>query len=122
MLTQAQLVAAIAERANLSKADAKSALTALEGVVLDQLGDAERVKIGGLVQLTVRRHRRRARAETRPRARRSRSGRRKQVWMSVLVSSLAQRTRCHRYRRHAAGSHPPDSDPPASSPVARERP
>lgn len=54
MLTQAQLVAAVAERANLSKADAKSALTALEGVVLDQLGDAERVKIGGLVQLTVR--------------------------------------------------------------------
>jgi nucleoid DNA-binding protein len=38
----------------LSKADAKNALAALEAVVLDQLGDAERVKIGGLVQLTVR--------------------------------------------------------------------
>jgi DNA-binding protein HU-beta len=42
------------ERANLSKADAKNALAGLEAVVLEQIGDAERVKIGGLVQLTVR--------------------------------------------------------------------
>jgi DNA-binding protein HU-beta len=54
MLTQAQLAAAVAERADLSKADAKSALAALEAVVLEELGEAERVKIGGLVQLTVR--------------------------------------------------------------------
>jgi DNA-binding protein HU-beta len=54
VLTQTQLAAAVAERANLSKADAKSALAALEGVVLDELGNAERVKIGNLVQLTVR--------------------------------------------------------------------
>jgi DNA-binding protein HU-beta len=54
MLTQTQLAAAIAERAELSKADAKSALAALEAIVLEQLGDAEKVKIGGLVQLTVR--------------------------------------------------------------------
>ncbi|MGO9760924.1 MAG: HU family DNA-binding protein [Solirubrobacteraceae bacterium] len=54
MLTQTQLAAAVAERANLSKTDAKNALAALEAVVLDQIGDAERVKIGGLVQLTVR--------------------------------------------------------------------
>jgi nucleoid DNA-binding protein len=54
MLTQVQLAAAIAERTDLSKADAKNALAALEAVVLEQLGEAERVKIGGLVQLTVR--------------------------------------------------------------------
>jgi DNA-binding protein HU-beta len=54
MLTQAQLAAAVAERADLSKADAKAALTALEEVVLGEIGNAERVKIGGLVQLAVR--------------------------------------------------------------------
>ncbi len=54
MLTQAQLAAAVAERANLSKTDAKNALAALEAVVLDEIGNAERVKIGGLVQLAVR--------------------------------------------------------------------
>ena len=54
MLTQTQLAAAVAERADLSKVDAKNALAALEAIVLEQIGDAERVKIGGLVQLTVR--------------------------------------------------------------------
>lgn len=54
MLTQTQLTAAVADRAGLSKADAKAALAALEDVVLGEIGNAERVKIGGLVQLTVR--------------------------------------------------------------------
>jgi nucleoid DNA-binding protein len=53
-LTQIQLTAAVAERSGLSKADAKLALSALEEVVLEQLANAERVRIGGLVQLTVR--------------------------------------------------------------------
>jgi DNA-binding protein HU-beta len=53
-LTQAQLVGEVAERAGLSKADTKAALEALEHVVLEQLGAAEKVKIGGVVQLTVR--------------------------------------------------------------------
>ena len=53
-LTQVQLVAAVADRAQLSKADAKRALTALDEVVLDELGNAQKVRIGGLVQLTVR--------------------------------------------------------------------
>jgi len=53
-LTQAQLVAAVAERAQLSRADAKRALEALDDVVLDELGNAQKVRIGGLVQLTVR--------------------------------------------------------------------
>src|SRR5947209_10099436 len=53
-LTQVQLVAAVAERAELNKADAKRVLTALEDVVLEELGNAQKVRIGGLVQLTVR--------------------------------------------------------------------
>ena len=53
-LTQAQLVNAVADRADLSKADAKRAVEALEAVVLEQLGNAEKVRIGGIVQLTVR--------------------------------------------------------------------
>ena len=53
-LTQTQLATAVADRAELSKADAKRALAALDEVVLDEVGDAEKVRIGGLVQLTVR--------------------------------------------------------------------
>jgi DNA-binding protein HU-beta len=53
-LTQSQLTSEVAERSGLSKSDAKAALTALEEVVLDQLADAEKVRIGGVVQLVVR--------------------------------------------------------------------
>src|SRR4051794_19435750 len=53
-LTQTQLADAVAERAGLTRADAKRALTALEDVVLQEIGNAEKVKIGSLVQLTVR--------------------------------------------------------------------
>jgi DNA-binding protein HU-beta len=53
-LTQAQLVSAVAERAELSKSDAQRALAALDEVVLEQLGNAQKVRIGGLVQLAVR--------------------------------------------------------------------
>jgi nucleoid DNA-binding protein len=52
-LTQTQLTNAVAERAELSKADAKRALAALDEVVLAELGNAQKVRIGGLVQLTV---------------------------------------------------------------------
>jgi DNA-binding protein HU-beta len=47
-------VTAVAERAELSKADAKRALDALDDIVLDELSNAQKVRIGGLVQLTVR--------------------------------------------------------------------
>ncbi len=53
-LTQTQLLTAVAERADLSKADAKRAITALEEVILEEVGNAQKVRIGGLVQLTVR--------------------------------------------------------------------
>lgn len=53
-LTQTQIIAAVAERADLSKADAKRAIAALDEVVLEEIGNAQKVRIGGLVQLTVR--------------------------------------------------------------------
>ena len=53
-LTGSQLLAAVADGAQLSKADTKRLLDALEAVVLDELGNAQKVRIGGLVQLTVR--------------------------------------------------------------------
>ena len=53
-LTQTQLADAVAERAGLSRTEAKKVLTALEDVVLEEIGNAEKVKIGGIVQLNVR--------------------------------------------------------------------
>jgi nucleoid DNA-binding protein len=53
-LTQTQLVGAVADRADVTKAEAKRVLDALDDVVLGELSNAEKVKIGGLVQLTVR--------------------------------------------------------------------
>ncbi len=53
-MTQTQLADAVADRAGTSRADAKRVLTALEEVVLDQIGDAEKVKIGSVVQIEVR--------------------------------------------------------------------
>ena len=53
-LTQSQLAAELAERTDLSRAQVKDVLTALEEVVLEEIGNAEKVKIGNLVQLTVR--------------------------------------------------------------------
>jgi DNA-binding protein HU-beta len=53
-LTQSQMIAAVADRAEMSKADAKRALATLDEIVLEELGNAQKVRIGGLVQLTVR--------------------------------------------------------------------
>jgi DNA-binding protein HU-beta len=53
-LTQTQLADAVAERAGISRTEAKNVLTALEEVVLGEIGNAEKIKIGNLVQLTVR--------------------------------------------------------------------
>ena len=53
-MTQTQLADAVADKAGLSRADAKKALTALEEVVLGEIGNAEKIKIGGVVQLDVR--------------------------------------------------------------------
>src|SRR5207237_9611556 len=53
-LTQSQLTTEIAERSDLSKSDVKRVMDSLEEVVLEQLADAEKVRIGGVVQLNVR--------------------------------------------------------------------
>jgi nucleoid DNA-binding protein len=53
-LTQPQLLAAVADRSELTKADTKRVLDALEAVALEELGNAQKVRIGGLVQLIVR--------------------------------------------------------------------
>jgi nucleoid DNA-binding protein len=53
-LTQSQLASEVADRTGLSKSDAKAAIEALEAIVLEQLADAEKVRIAGVVQLNVR--------------------------------------------------------------------
>jgi DNA-binding protein HU-beta len=53
-LTQTQLAGALAERVEMTKSDTKYILEALEEIVLEEIANAEKVRIGGLVQLTVR--------------------------------------------------------------------
>ena len=53
-LTQTQLASAVADRAEISRNEAKRVLGALEEIVLEELGNAQKVRVGGLVQLTVR--------------------------------------------------------------------
>lgn len=53
-LTQTQLASALAERAEITKAEAKRILATYEEIVLEELGNAQKVRIAGLVQLTVR--------------------------------------------------------------------
>jgi DNA-binding protein HU-beta len=53
-LTQTQLARAVVDRADISRTEAKRVLGVLEEVVLEELGNAQKVRIGGLVQLTVR--------------------------------------------------------------------
>jgi nucleoid DNA-binding protein len=45
---------AVADRAEITRAEAKRLLGALEEIVLEELGNAQKVRVGGLVQLTVR--------------------------------------------------------------------
>jgi nucleoid DNA-binding protein len=42
-----QLAAAVAEKADLSNAEARRVLAALEDVVLDEIDNAQKVRIGG---------------------------------------------------------------------------
>jgi DNA-binding protein HU-beta len=53
-LTQTQLATELAARAAISRAEAKRVLGVLDAIVLEELGNAQKVRIGGLVQLTVR--------------------------------------------------------------------
>ncbi|MGZ6575431.1 MAG: HU family DNA-binding protein [Solirubrobacteraceae bacterium] len=97
---------ALADRAELSKRDAKRALDALDEVVLDELGNAQKVRIGQLVQLTVR---------VKP-AQKARTGRNPATGEEITIAAQpargltsargrwrGQRRRCLRYRRHVVG-------------------
>ena len=53
-LTQTQLASAVADRAEISGTDAKRVLGVLEEIVLEELGNAQKVRIGGLVNRTRR--------------------------------------------------------------------
>jgi DNA-binding protein HU-beta len=53
-LTQTQLASAVADRAEINRNEAKRVLGVLEEIVLEELANAQKVRIGGLVQLTVR--------------------------------------------------------------------
>ena len=117
-LTQTQLVTAVAERADLSKNDAKRALAALDEIVPDQLGNAQKVRIGGLVQLTVR---------LKP-AQKARKGRNPATGEEIAIAAKpasvdlrarprarARRGRCRRCKRRAGGSLPEQGALPRAS-------
>ena len=53
-LTQTQFASVVADRAEISRAEAKRLLGVIEEIVLEELGNAQKVRIAGLVQLTVR--------------------------------------------------------------------
>ncbi|RPF27690.1 MULTISPECIES: HU family DNA-binding protein [Georgenia] len=64
-VNRTELVAAVAERASLSKTQADAALSALQDVLVDSLGKGEAVKVTGL--LSVERVERAARTGRNPR-------------------------------------------------------
>ena len=103
-LTQTQLATAVADRGQLSKADAKRALAALDEVVLDELGNAENVRIGGLVQLTARvRPAQKARKGLTRRVVRSRSPPSRRASTCGRGHWRGRRERCHRCKRRVVG-------------------
>ena len=53
-LTQTQFASAVADRAEISRAEAKRLLGVIEEIVLEELGNAQKVRIAGLVQLAIR--------------------------------------------------------------------
>jgi DNA-binding protein HU-beta len=53
-LTQTQFASAVADRAEISRAEAKRLMGVIEEIALEELGNAQKVRIAGLVQLTVR--------------------------------------------------------------------
>ena len=50
-LTQIQLANAVADRADITRAEAKRVLAAFEEVVLEELGNAQKVRIDGTVRV-----------------------------------------------------------------------
>ena len=104
-LIQSQMVAAVADRSDLTRADAKRALDALDEIVLEELGNAQKVRLGGLVQLTVRvkpATKKRPGRNPRP-VRRSRSRPSRRASMSERVRWQGPRRRLRRCRRRGGG-------------------
>jgi nucleoid DNA-binding protein len=54
MLTQTELQNRVADKSGLSRRDVKQVMQALEAVVLEEVSNAQKVKVGGIVQLDVR--------------------------------------------------------------------
>ena len=117
-LTQTQLANAVADRAGLSRPTPKRALAALDEVVLAEIGNAQQVRIGGLVQLTPR-----VKAATK-----KRQGRNPATGEAILIAPkpasvdlrarplAKQRAPSPRSRRRAAGSLP---EPVAERSISR---
>ena len=107
-LTQIQLANAVADRADITRAEAKRVLAAFEEVVLEELGNAQKVRIGGVVQLTVRvKPAQKARRVATPRpARRSRSPRSRPALTCARVRWPRPKPRCPRCRKPVADSLP----------------
>ena len=84
-LTQTQFASAVADRADISRAEAKRVLEAFEEVVLEELGKAQKVRIGGVVQLTVR---------VKP-ASKARKGRNPATGEEITERGLPNAPRCH---------------------------
>jgi DNA-binding protein HU-beta len=113
-LTQTQLASALADRAEITRADAKRLLGVREEIVLDELGNAQKVRIGGLVQLTVR---------VKP-AQKKRPGRNPATGETITIAASPRaliyardrwrrpRLPCHRCKRPGAGSPPNSRLPP----------
>ena len=53
-MTQTQLIAHLADQTEMPKADVKTVLGALEETILAEIGNAEKFKFAGLVQLEVK--------------------------------------------------------------------
>jgi nucleoid DNA-binding protein len=53
-MTQTQLLAHLAEETGLTKAEVKTVMTALEDTILSEISQAEKFKLGSLVQLEVK--------------------------------------------------------------------
>jgi DNA-binding protein HU-beta len=88
-LTQAQLLAAVADRAEFTKPpDTERVLDALEEIVLVELSNAQKIRIGGLVQLTVR---------VRP-AQKKRPGRNPATGEAITIAAKPAQRRCPRSR------------------------
>ncbi|MGO9960049.1 MAG: HU family DNA-binding protein [Solirubrobacteraceae bacterium] len=82
------LASRVADRAEITRAEAERLFDALDEVVLAELGDAQKVRIGGLIQVTVR---------VKP-AQRARKGRNPATGEHITIAAKPQASMCGRVR------------------------